>query len=92
MVDESTTSFAPAPKEGSGFRATLGFLAVGGSLAGFGALFVVNIPPDNKEPLLLALGYIFGWGSAVMQSEYGASTTGRKMAEVAVKQAEKTNA
>lgn len=86
MVDEATMT--PPPKEGSGFRAVLGYLAVGGSLAGFGALFVVHIPSDNKEPLLLALGYIFGWGSAVMQSEYGASTTGRKMADVAVKQAE----
>lgn len=89
MTDE--TVFTPPPKEGAGFRATLGFLAVGGSLLGFGAMFFVHIPPENKDPLLLALGYIFGWGSAVMQSEYGASTTGRKMAEVAVKRAEGNN-
>jgi hypothetical protein len=88
MVDEATSP----SKEGNGFRATIGFLAIGGSLLGFGALFIVHIPSDNKEPLLLALGYVFGWGSAVMQSEYGASSTGRKMADVAVKQAEgKTN-
>lgn len=85
MTDEPTT-LAPPPKEGSAFRALVGLLAVVGSLAGFGALFFVEVPLGNRDALMLALGIIFGWGSAVVQSEYGASTTGRKAADAALGQ------
>ena len=85
MTDESS-SLAPPPREGSVFRAVVGLLAVIGSLAGFAALFMVEIPAGNRDALMLALGIVFGWGSAVVQSEYGASTTGRKAANAAIDQ------
>jgi hypothetical protein len=37
---------------------------------------------------MLALGLVLGWGGAVVQSEYGASATGRKAADAAVKKME----
>jgi drug/metabolite transporter (DMT)-like permease len=66
-------------------------MCVIGSLAGFAGLYFIAIPPVNRDALMLALGYIFGWGSAVVQSEYGASTTGRKVAESALRQFENPN-
>lgn len=86
MADE----FGPPPKDGNAFRALIGLMCVVGSFAGFGLLFFVSIPEKNENALLLALGIVFGWGSAVVQSEYGASTTGRRMADIAVKQSEGT--
>lgn len=70
------------------FRGLVGFAAVAGSLIGFFLLYFVEVPEGNREPLLLALGIVFGWGSAVVQSEYGASTTGRRVAEAAVQRIE----
>lgn len=67
------------------FRALLGLLAVVGSLAAFGALFLLEIPARNENALMFAMGVIFGWGSGVFASEYGASNIGRKVAEGAVK-------
>lgn len=86
MTPDDASSLAPPPREGSVFRAGVGLLAVIGSLSGFAALFVVAIPPGNRDALMLALGIVFGWGSAVVQSEYGASTTGRKAANAAIDQ------
>jgi hypothetical protein len=50
---------------------------------------VIDVPSGNKEPLLLAIGIILGWGGSVINSEYGATTTGRKFAETAVRNIEK---
>lgn len=85
MSEESST-MAPPPREGSVFRAVVGLICVAGSMIGFGGLYVVEIPAGNRDALMLALGIIFGWGSAVVQSEYGASTTGRKAADAALGQ------
>lgn len=84
----TSPTVGPPPKDGSLFRGMVGLLAIVGSLIGFGGLYFVAIPPGNRDALMLALGIVFGWGSAVVQSEYGASTTGRKAAEAAVKQIE----
>ena len=81
MTKPDETTLGPAPREGSIFRAIIGFICVIGSMIGFGGLYFVEIPPTNRDALMLALGIVFGWGSAVVQSEYGASTTGRKIAE-----------
>lgn|GEM_PF-6768265 len=78
----------PPPKEGSFFRGLVGLLSVTGSLIGFCGLFFVEIPAGNRDALMLALGIVFGWGSAVVQSEYGASNTGRRVAESALKSLE----
>ncbi len=86
MSEEST--IGPPPKDGSVFRGVVGLLAVCGSLCGFAGLYFVEVPTGNRDALMLALGIVFGWGSAVVQSEYGASTTGRKAAESAIKKME----
>ncbi len=78
----------PPPREGSLFRGLVGLLSVIGSLIGFAGLFFVAIPAGNRDALMLALGIVFGWGSAVVQSEYGASNTGRRVAESALKSLE----
>lgn len=85
MSDE-TSPLAPPPREGSVFRAVVGLICVIGSMVGFGGLYFVEIPAGNRDALMLALGIVFGWGSAVVQSEYGASTTGRKAADAALGQ------
>lgn len=84
MTDESAPG--PAPKDGSVFRAIIGFLAIGAGIAGFIALFFVEVPEKNNNALMFAMGVIFAWGGAVINSEYGASATGRKIADEAVKQ------
>lgn len=58
-------------------------------MAGFFALFFVEIPGRNENALLLALGVVLGWAGAVVGSEYGATTTGRKVAESAIRKIER---
>lgn len=86
MTDK--TILGPPPRDGSLFRGVIGLVCVIGSLVGFGGLYFVEIPAGNRDALMLALGIVFGWGSAVVQSEYGASTTGRKVAEAGLKRME----
>lgn len=85
MTDEPT----PHTSDGPAFRRAVGLLCVIGSLLAFAGLYFIQIPKANEQALLLALGYLFGWGSAVVQSEYGATTTGRKVAEAAVRNIER---
>ena len=87
MTDK--TSLGPPPRDGSLFRGVVGLLCIIGSLTGFAGLYFVEVPAGNRDALMLALGIVFGWGSAVVQSEYGASTTGRKAAESALKSFER---
>lgn len=70
------------------FRQQLGLIAVVGSLLAFGLLFFVTIPAQNENALMFAMGVIFGWGSAVFASEYGSSSTARKVTEGAIRQME----
>lgn len=86
MNDDST--LGPPPKDGSLFRGIIGFLALATGIAGFGALFFIEIPARNENALMFALGVVFGWGSSVIASEYGASTTGRRAADAAIKRVE----
>lgn len=76
-------------KDNEIFRAFIGILALGAGIAGFGILFFIEIPPRNENALMFALGIVFGWGSAVIASEYGATTTGRKVAESAIRKIER---
>lgn len=76
-------------REGNVFRYVIGMLCIVGGLASLAGLYFIEIPEGNKEPLLLAIGLVLGWGSAVVQSEYGATTTGRKVAEQAVRTMER---
>ncbi len=80
------------PTKDSGFlRALIGLLALGGAMAGFFLLFYIEIPQRNENALLLALGVVLGWAGAVVGSEYGATTTGRKVAESAIRKIERAD-
>lgn len=79
-------------KEKDGFfRGLVGFIALAAGVGGFLALFWIEIPPRNENALMFAMGIVFGWGSAVIASEYGATTTGRKVAESAIRNIERQN-
>lgn len=77
------------PHDNSFFRSVVGLLALAAGIGGFGALFWIEIPARNENALMFALGIVFGWGSAVIASEYGATTTGRKVAESAIRRIER---
>ena len=76
-----------APSERSSFRAALGLLALFGGLMGLAGLYFVPIPEGNREPLLLALGLVLGWGSTVIGYEFGSSPAGRRAADAGVRPA-----
>ncbi len=72
-------------RPGAVFRALLGVIALLGGLAGMAGLYFVPIPEGNREPLLLALGLVLGWGSTVIGYEFGSSPAGRKAADAGVR-------
>lgn len=90
-MSEVNENLAAIRKEDSFFRATIGFLALGAGIVGFMALFWIEVPARNENALMFAMGIVFGWGSAVIASEYGATTTGRKVAESAIRKIEQEN-
>jgi len=67
------------------FRAALGLVALVGGLPGLAGLYFVPIPEGNREPLLLALGLVLGWGSTVIGYEFGSSPAGRKAADAGIR-------
>jgi hypothetical protein len=73
------------PPSAAAFRAVLAILALAGGLAGLAGLYFVPIPEANREPLLLALGLVLGWGSTVIGYEFGSSPAGRRAAEAGVR-------
>ncbi|HWH18207.1 MAG TPA: hypothetical protein VNT77_07735 [Allosphingosinicella sp.] len=86
MESSNEDMLAAAPsRKGSLFRAVLGLVALVGGLMGLGGLYFVPIPEGNREPLLLALGLVLGWGSTVIGYEFGSSPSGRKAAEAGIK-------
>ncbi len=70
------------------FRIAIGILALVGGIGGLAGLYFVEVPEGNREPLLLALGLVLGWGSTVIGYEFGSSPAGRKAADVGVRLAE----
>jgi hypothetical protein len=76
---------AAPPREGALYRAILGLVALVGGLLGLGGLYFVPIPEGNREPLLLALGLVLGWGSTIVSYEFGSSPSGRKAADAGVR-------
>jgi len=88
MTKAPDTMAAAPPQEGSRYRAILGISALAAGVAGLVGLFFVEVPAGNKEALLLALGIVMGWGSNVINYEFGSSPSGRKAADAAVRQVE----
>ncbi len=78
-----------AGREGHVFRAVIGIMALATAIGGFAALFMIEIPTTNADAIMFALGAVFGWAGSVIASEYGATTTGRKVAESAVRAIER---
>jgi hypothetical protein len=76
---------APPRGEGALYRAVLGLAALVGGLMGLGGLYFIPIPEGNREPLLLALGLVLGWGSTIVGYEFGSSPSGRKAADAGVR-------
>lgn len=67
------------------FRYAIGTVAIVGGLLGFFGLYFVEVPEGNREPLLLALGLVMGWGSTVIGYEFGSSPAGRKAADAGLR-------
>lgn len=73
------------------FRYVIGLMAIVGGLASLGLLYFVEVPGGNKEPLLLAIGVVLGWGGSVIGHEFGSSSAGRKVAEIGIKKLDGRN-
>ena len=86
MTDTTELLASAPPREGALYRAALSLVALIGGLLGLGGLYFVPIPEGNREPLLLALGLVLGWGSTVVGYEFGSSPAGRKAADAGIKQ------
>jgi hypothetical protein len=85
-ADLASRIAAAPPREGALYRALLGLVALIGGLLGLAGLYFVPIPEANREPLLLALGLVLGWGGTIVSYEFGSSPAGRKAADAGVKQ------
>lgn len=79
----TTNGSQPDRAEHHFMRAIFGIMAVGGGLGGFAALYMLEVPGPNKDPLMFALGNIFAWGTQVIQSEFGGGRTSRRLADAA---------
>jgi len=82
----------PEHKESGLFRFVIGFVVMATAIGGFAALFFVRVPPENKDAMMFALGAVFGWAAAVVASEYGATNTGRRVSDMAIRTMERQTA
>lgn len=86
MTKNADTPISAAPPaEGAKHRGLIGFLALTAGMVCMFGLFFVRIPDGNKEALILAVGIVLGWGSAVINYEFGSSPSGRKAAEAGIR-------
>lgn len=84
-MDESL--IPPLPPETGRYRTLLSMVALVGGLLGLAGLYFVPIPEGNREPLLIALDLVLGWGSTVIGYEFGSSPAGRKAADAGIRPA-----
>lgn len=75
----------------SGFRYIVGLIAILGGLAGLLGLYAFEVPVGNRDAVMLALGIVLGWGSSVINGEWGSSPAGRRVSEAGVEAARKGN-
>lgn len=75
-------------QERHGFRYTVGMIAIVGGIAGLVGLYLVEVPEGNRDAVMVAIGIVLGWGSTVINGEWGSSPAGRKAADVGVRLAE----
>lgn len=71
----------PDNKVASAYRYIIGAVVIIGGFMALAGLYFIAVPDGNREPLLLAIGLVLGWGGTVVGYEYGSSPTGRKAAE-----------
>ena len=83
-MSETSVRDPTTPREGR-YRPSLALVALTGGLLGLAGLYFVPIPEGNREPLLLALGLVLGWGSTVIGYEFGSSPAGRRAAEAGLR-------
>ncbi|MGF1550304.1 MAG: hypothetical protein ACFBQW_07210 [Sphingomonadaceae bacterium] len=76
-------------RESSLYRSGVGVLVLLGGLAALAGLYFLDVPEGNREPLLLALGFVLGWGGTVVGYEFGSSPSDRKAASAAAEKAMK---
>lgn len=88
MAEGQQALAAAPPQEGAKHRGLIGLCVLLGGFVGLFALYVVPIPEGNREPLLLALGVVLGWGGTVVNYEFGSSPAGRKAADAGLRQPE----
>lgn len=70
------------------FRYLVGVIALLGGIGGLIGLYITEVPPGNRDALMLALGLVLGWGSIIVNGEWGSSPAGRQAASVGVRQPE----
>jgi hypothetical protein len=70
------------------FRYVVGALAMLGGIGGLIGLYITEVPAGNRDALMLALGLVLGWGSSIVNGEWGSSPAGRQAAAVGVRLAE----
>ena len=72
------------------FRYMLGAGVVLFGFVGLLGLYLIEIPAGNRDAVVLALGLVLGWGSAVVNYEFGSSSAGRKAADAGIARATDT--
>lgn len=65
----------------NGFRYSIGAVTIIGGFAALAGLYFIEVPEGNREPLLLAIGLVLGWGGTVVGYEFGSSPAGRQAAQ-----------
>lgn len=68
------------------WRPAVGALAILSGIAGLIVLTFVTVPPSNQQAVFIGIGVVLGWGSTVVQSEFGGSNVGRRLGEKVVDQ------
>lgn len=86
-LDTSVAAASP-PAEGARHRGLIGLIAMCAGLVGLIGLYVIPVPKENHDAVMLALGIVLGWGSTVVGYEFGSSPSGRAAAQAGLRKPE----